>query len=301
MELAPIAGKLNLGAPRRIAEIAKHMGADIIHSHLSSASVHACTAGRQARVPVVAHVHAMSSPRWYQRADLVVACSRGVADHLRRHGLRPPVEVVYNGVSLDEFNGLPPPNHIRAALGCSETAPLIGVVASLVPRKGHRHLLEALPRLTTRWPDLTCVVVGAGPLETSLRRLAECLGVARNVRFLGFREDRIAIMQAMDLLVLPSVAIEGFGLVLVEAAVVGVPSIASNLPGIDEVVVDGVTGRLVPPADPLALSAAIGELLEKPAVRLRMGHAARQRALEQFTIDQTAAKMEDRYRRVLGL
>ncbi len=300
VEQAQICGKLNPSATARLAAIVRDFGADVIHSHLSTAALRACAAGRRTGVPTVAHVHAMNRAGWYRRADLVIACSRGVADHLRRQGLRRPIEVVYNGLLLAEFQTLRPAGEVRQELGLPRDAPIIGVVASLTRRKGHRYLLEALAALRDRWPNLLCIILGSGPLRARLCRLAERLGVSHACHFLGFRQDRLEIMQLLDLLVLPSVAIEGFGLVILEAAALGVPAVASDMPGIDEAVVNGQTGLLVPPGDSAALANAIDTLLRDDNLRQRMGQAARDRALREFTIERMAAEVENCYLRLLA-
>jgi glycosyltransferase involved in cell wall biosynthesis len=297
---AAIAGKLNLAAPRRLAALAKEMEADLLHAHLSSASLHACAARRFFPRPVVAHVHAMNRVWWYQGADVVVACSRGVAEHLCRQGLRPLVQVIYNGVRAQQLAHLPPPQDVRRALGLSPGAPVVGAVASLVPRKGHRYLLQALHLLKPRWPDLVCLLLGAGPLEAALRRLAARWGLAEGVRFLGFRANVWDFVQIMDVLVLPSLAIEGFGLCIVEAALLGVPAVASALPGVDEVVVDNQTGLLVPPGDATGLAQALARLLSDPTLRRRLGDQARRWAQERFAIERMAAEVEQLYENLLS-
>jgi glycosyltransferase involved in cell wall biosynthesis len=180
-------------------------------------------------------------------------------------------------------------------LGIPLHGPVVGCVAHLSPKKGQEHLLRAVALLKDDWPDLQCLLVGEGSMARELERLAGELGIADRVRLLGYRADVVAVMNAMDIVVLPSVAKEGLGLVLVEAALLGKATVGSDAPGIDEAVQDGVSGFLVPPGNPASLAGRIAELLENPALRDRMGMAGQKRALELFSLEAMADKLETVY------
>jgi len=281
-----IARKSNLAAPGRIARIAQEVGADLIHTHLSTASLWGSVAGRRLGIPVLAHVHALNVRWWYTMADAVATPSEGVRQHLIRQGLDPArIHVIYNGVPGERLSNLAAPEQLRSELALPQGAPVVGVVAHLSRKKGHRYLLEALGRLGDRYPQLHCLVVGEGPLRRKLQRLAKQVGVAERTHFLGYREDAVAIMQVCDLVILPSVAKEGLGICLIEAAFLGVPAVGSNAPGIDEAIVDGETGLLVPPGDARALAEALDRLLSDAQLRSRLGGNARQWAQKTFTIE----------------
>lgn len=297
----PLGGKLNLRAPRLLASLALDLQVDLFHSHLSTASLHTVRAARLSHLPAICHVHAMSGTRWYRGADLILACTEGVARHLLASGLNDvPVQVVHNGVLPEEFDQVRPPEEMRAELELAPDAPVIGIVASLTKRKGHVYLFHALQLLADEWPHLTCLCLGDGPLLGRLTKLARSLDIADQVRFLGFRDDRLDVIQICDLLVLPSTGIEGFGLCIIEAAMLGIPAIASRLPGVDEAVLDGQTGLLVPPRDPEALAQAINRLLSDRTERRQLGNKARRRVRAEFTIDAMAKATEAAYRRVLS-
>jgi len=135
-------------------------------------------------------------------------------------------------------------------------------------------------------------VGGSGPERNVLEgRAAELLG-ARAI-FLGQVPDKLDLYAACDVFALPS-HMEGFGLVYVEAAFHGVPSIGARVGGVPDAVIDGETGLLVPVGDPDALANAIGRLRDDPALRARLGEAARARAYAEFTMDRLA----DRYERI---
>lgn len=296
-----IAGKANVLAPFRIARLAREFHADVIQTHLSTASLWGSFAGKLAGVPVVAEVHALNSKRCFVYADRIVTCSGGVRQHLLAQGVAPErVEVLYNGLPPERFLNLRPVAEIRAELGLAADQPVIGCVAHLSEKKGQRHLLGALPTLCERFPSLICLLLGEGAQREELEALAGTLGVADKVRFLGFRTDAVDVMQLMDVVVLPSVAKEGLGLALVEGGFLGKATVGSNCPGIDEVVLDGETGLLVPPGDSAALAEALGRLLADPELRARCGRAGRARAEELFTLQAMAARAEAIYRDLLG-
>lgn len=296
-----IAGKANLLAPFRLAGLAREFGANIIHTHLSTASLWGSFAGKLAGVPVVAEVHALNSKACFVFADLIVTCSAGVRDHIVAQGVpRARVEVLYNGLPPERFEGLRPPGELRQQLGLRPGQPVLGVVAHLSEKKGHRYLIAALPELRRRFPGLACLMLGEGALRPELEAQAQALGVGGAVRFLGFREEAVALMQLMDVVVLPSVAKEGLGVALIEAAFLGKPGVGSDCPGIDEVIVPEETGLLVPPADSDALAAALGRLLGDAELRHRLGAAAHDRAAKLFTLSAMAERAEALYGQLLA-
>jgi len=293
---APIAGKLNLLAPSRLVALAHDLGTELFHSHLSSASMHCSRAGRRSGIPVIAHIQALSSPRWYRNADLVLVCSKAVEQHVRRRGLTGvPLRVLYDGIPLTDPSSLRAPDEVREHLGIPRGAPIIGSVAALIPRKGHTYLLEAVSLLSHRWPDLHVVFVGGGPLMAQLCQQAENLGIADRCRILGWRDDKMDLVRSFTVVAVPSVAVDGFSMTALEAAQFGIPAVASDWPGIDEAVLDGVTGLLVPPGDAEALAEALNRLLSDEVLRCRLGEQARQRVLADLTINHMAEILDGVY------
>lgn len=187
----------------------------------------------------------------------------------------------------------------RQALGLAPEQLVVMSVGRLNVMKGHRYLVEAVPELAGRFPDLAVVVLGTGHLDEALRRQAEDLGVSDRVHLLGHRPEARMLLDAADVFALPS-RHEGLPLALLEAMDAGLPVVATRIIGSDEVVVDGETGLLVRPRDPAALATALGRLLADPAARQRYGRAGRQRYLEQFTSARMAADTRAVYEQVLA-
>jgi glycosyltransferase involved in cell wall biosynthesis len=227
-------------------------------------AVCARTAGTGART--VLHVHDMVQrvPALWRLADTVLADSRAVAVPLA--GLDPVV--VHLPVDLD------PP--VATAPWPAGPGPVIGFVGRLEPRKGVLDLLAAVPAIRAGSPQARVVLIGDDPYGAAPDYTAEVLSRARaeQVTHIPWSDNAPGLMRHLDVLVLPSHQ-EPFGTVLAEAMAVGTPVVATAVDGLPEVVADGVTGRLVAPRDPVALAAAVLEVL---AQRDQMGAAAREHA-----------------------
>jgi glycosyltransferase involved in cell wall biosynthesis len=172
--------------------------------------------------------------------------------------------------------------------------PVVLCVARLEGQKGLFHLIEAASGV----PEATFLVAGDGPDRESLERHARELRVVDRVRFLGFRTDVPALLAGASVIVLPSLY-EGLPLSVLEAMAAARPVVATRIPGTDEAVADGVTGVLVPPADPAALAAAIRALVSDPERARQMGDAGRRRVLQEFDASITAGAVDGLYRELL--
>jgi glycosyltransferase involved in cell wall biosynthesis len=162
-------------------------------------------------------------------------------------------------------------------LGFSSKTPVIGAVARLVPVKGLRYLVAAMPEILRRCPETHLVLAGDGDQRSGLESLARELVVSDRVHFLGFRRDAAAVTAALNVFVLPSLN-EGLGRVLVTAMALGVPIVATKVGGVPEVVEDGRQGLLVPSADPQALGRAVTTLLTDRHWAASLGMGGRDRA-----------------------
>jgi glycosyltransferase involved in cell wall biosynthesis len=172
--------------------------------------------------------------------------------------------------------------------------PVIGAIGRLDRQKGFDVLLRALTEL----PGTGLVLVGDGPERDPLQRLAAELGLAGRVEFQGWHENARRQLGGFDVFVLPS-RFEGFPLAIVEAMLARVPVVATTVGSVPESVLDGVTGRLVAPEDPHALSFALRQLLADAGLRARMGAAGREHALN-FGLGPMARAYEALYEEVLA-
>lgn len=231
--------------------------------------------------------------------DLHIVHSRGIRDSvLRAYGKRPRrVEVVSLGIDLKRYDrGLAAPE--RVAEYRRGAGRVVGAIGRLVPQKAMHVLLDATPALLQADPATRVLIIGDGPLRAALESQAAALGVARAVRFAGYQEDVVSAYAAMDVFVLPS-RDEGFGLVFLEAMAMGVPVVGTRVIGSEDAVDHGVTGLLVPYADPAALAGAVRSLLDDPSLARRLRETATERVRRLYSREQCAAQVEGLYREML--
>jgi glycosyltransferase involved in cell wall biosynthesis len=303
---------------RATLNAAADRGADVIHAHWAiptgPAAVHAA---RRVGLPSVITMHGGDvyvnpeqgydfPTRWYVKPALRwtlrhAGALTAITEDCRRHALRAgapaeSIHLVFNGTDLRRFSPAPG-GRDRAD---SPYGPhMIFACRQLFPRKGIRFLIEAAARLKPRFPDLKVVVAGDGFERPELIHLAESLGIAEDVTFLGWvaNTDLPPYYRAAAVSVIPSLE-EGFGIPAAEAMGCETAVVASDAGGLPEVVQHGVTGLVVPRGDTPALAEAIGSLLADPDRRLAMGRAGRERALRLFDWDRTAAQFERIYAEV---
>ena len=303
----------------QIVRLLRRLRPDLVHTHTPKASLLGQWAASLAGVRHRVHtVHGLYFParmrpgrRWFYAwlerlqmmpAHLVLSQNSEDVETARRERLCDPARIRFlgNGIDLERFH---PRNRMtrdgtREALGIASTQLVVGMVGRLVREKGYLELFEAAAAVRDALPGrVTFVVVGgAEPGKADALTDADVAGWALGdaLRLLGHRDDLPALVAAMDLLVLPSHR-EGFPRVLMEAAATGLPTVATDIRGCREAVVDGATGILVPPRDPTSLAAAILGLLRDASLRDRLGGAARQLAEERFDQRQVFERVATAY------
>ena len=243
-------------------------------------------------LPVVALLKRAADSITLVRVEGVAGVSEYVRDRLSRRFrfARHKVRTIYNGVDLARFapqaEVFDLAGDAQAVAAASAPAPIrVVTVAHLIPHKGVDHLVRAVALSQVR-PSLT--VVGDGPQLEALRALARELGVSDRINFAGLRDDVNALLSGCDVFVHPAVWEEAFGLTIAEAMAAGRAVVASRTGGIPELVEDGVSGLLVPPADPAALAKALDLLGSRPDLRRKLGASARERAKQRFSLEQCA-------------
>jgi glycosyltransferase involved in cell wall biosynthesis len=277
---------------------------DVVHAHLPHAAWLARWSRLFAPAPVVIDTLHSSSTGGVGRhlgyrlsrglPHRVTAVSHSVAEsHLAmRMVRRQTMTVLPNGVDVDEWR--PDENlraEVRRELGLEDEF-LWLAVGRLDMVKDYPTLLKAMAAVPA---PARLVIAGRGPLLNNLARLSAHLGLNERVKFLGFEKSIRRWLQAADGFVLAS-RWEGLPMALLEAAAFGLPSVATDVPGSREVVLDGETGTLVPPLDASALAWAMTAMMRTPAEARRcMGARARQRVVEQFSLASSLDRWEDLY------
>jgi glycosyltransferase involved in cell wall biosynthesis len=243
------------------------------------------TAFQEASFPLAAGTWLLERPipRIYSSGD-TVAVSPSTAEDLRERGLTgSEINIVYNGVDLDRFS--PDPEVERFP------DPTVLYLGRVKRYKRVDLVLRALAELAREGVDLSFLIAGKGDDEARLRTLSLKLGLGEKVRFLGYidEDEKVRLLRKAWVHVLTSPK-EGWGISALEAAACGTPTLASNSPGLRDVVVDGQTGLLVPHADVGALADGLRALMGDPQLREGMGKAAREFA-EAYSWDDSARKM----------
>lgn len=277
--------------PLAIVQMARHIKrheVDIVHAHLSTSSVNGCLAARMAGVPGVATVHGMSGKLSFAPSTHLIAVSSEVRQHLVLQGVHESkISIVPNGL---QFRSVPADARqtARRILGVSEGEPVIGTTARLTRLKGVDHALSAFARVMQDFPNAKYVVFGDGEQRAELQELAVSLGVAHNVKWMGYREDVQDLLPALDVFVFPTLR-EAMGIAVVEAMAAGLPCVANAIGGVPEVVTAD-TGLLVSPSDPVAMADQIALLLRNPKLRRKMGSEAFERARTEYSAQRMAAR-----------
>jgi glycosyltransferase involved in cell wall biosynthesis len=186
------------------------------------------------------------------------------------------------------------PSERRRALGIPAVSFLILYVGRLAPEKGVSHLIECLSKLPQE--DVALLVVGSGDLECSLKELSQDLSVADKVTFLSHSENVADFYRLADILVLPSLELETFGLVVIEAAMCALPSIRSDLPGAHDQIVHGHSGLMYPVGDKEILLDLLTRVVEGEFELKTMGQRAQQHAIKNFTLDRMYQNFLSLYR-----
>ena len=298
----PCGGDLDAGLAVRVRRLLKAARPDVFHVHSRRGADTwglLGAAGLGAAVVVTRRVdnrdNRLAVGARLRLADAFAAISDGVRVAMVADGIPARrITVIRSAIDLERYGDCRGGGgELRRALALPADALLVAVVAQLIERKGHRVLLEALPRLVAHFPALRVVLFGRGPLEAELRARAAALGVAGHVAFAGFDEALHHKLGAMDLVVHPAL-MEGLGVALLEASACGVAIVAACAGGIPEAVRDGINGVLVPPGDAAALGDAVAALLADPARRAAMGRAGRRLMAREFSVE----AMTDAYLRL---
>lgn len=216
---------------------------------------------------------------WFGRLDSFDFLLRMPRKHL----------TIYNGIDinliqscLDAVDQL----NLRQSLGIPENALVLGCVGRLAPQKGHYFLLHAFQIFLKKYPNSKLIIIGEGVIKDNLKALAQKLKVDHATIWVGklSQNEVFSYYGMMDLFSMPSLY-EGFGLAAAEAMAAGVPVVASNIEGLNEIVVHGKTGYLVLPGDYVALADAMLRIFSKEGASKVIGHLGRENVKTHFSIE----------------
>jgi glycosyltransferase involved in cell wall biosynthesis len=310
----------------RLRRLIRELDIGVVHANRTLDLALAGPAARSAGVPVVSSIHWLGRPEdhpedehlsWARRHGemmLTVALNRSVADRIiavsgavRDSYASLPgfpadrVDVVYPGLDMH----VPIPSGdtaaaLRRTLGIEGRRPVLLNVGRLHAVKGQEHLIPAMSRIRERLPGAVLLIAGGGELHEELAGRIAAAGLGDAVRLLGMRDDVDALLGISDLLILSSES-EAAPLPLFEAMRAGLPVVATAVGGVTEIVDDGITGTIVPRADPAAIAAATVAMFAEPGTAATMGRAAREAGLARYDIRVSVRRIEAIYDSLVAL
>ncbi|MCZ7644763.1 MAG: glycosyltransferase family 4 protein [Planctomycetota bacterium] len=247
--------------------------------------------------------HAFNRWLYGKLIDHVAVSSSEIAPLLTGPGLAGAEKITTFPPStpLEPFLGARPSGALRAELGLEPGTPLVLSVGRLAPEKGHDTLVRAFRRVAAEIPAATLAIAGHGSQQEKLEALIAELGLGARVRLIGFRNDVPALYADADLAVLAPVAGESFGIALLEAYAAGKACVATDVGGVKDLVVNEVTGFLVPVGDSEAIAEALVRCLKDAALRARLAEAGKARVLEKFTPGKLADVAERLFTALAGV
>ncbi|MBI5167600.1 MAG: glycosyltransferase family 4 protein [candidate division NC10 bacterium] len=292
---------------------------DIVHTHTAKAGALGRLAAKLAGIPVILHTFHGHVLRGYygplktnifinierflaRITTCVVTLSEGQRQEILGFGIGRPdqVMIVPLGLELERFfNCHSRTGELKRELGLEAGARLVGIIARLVPIKGHHFFLEAARRVASLVPSARFLVIGDGELRADLEAMARDVGISDRVCFLGWRLDLERVYADLDLLVLSSLN-EGTPVSVIEAMAASVPVVATAVGGVKDLMEDGKTGILVPPGDIRSLAEAMVQLLEDEDKARSLAEVARRFIYPRYDTKNLITEMDRLYQRLLA-
>jgi glycosyltransferase involved in cell wall biosynthesis len=297
----------NLAAPLFVRAIIRRLKPDLVHGHSSIGGVVARSATIGTGIPVLYTGHGLSRNPWALRAeralrhhyDRFIAVSAGEREFALQSGIADADQIVVIPNGIDDRESTESSEHrLRGMLDLSPTVPVIGSVARLAAQKAPDVFIAAAAIVKARRPDAHFVLIGYGPLQTDVERLALETGLGSNFHLIDKLANARDCLSEFDIFTLPS-RFEGAPYSLLEAMRAGTPVVVTDVAGNRDAVRDGRTGLVVPPDDPAALADALLKLMDDDSLRERLASGARA-ALPQFDLASMVRATERVYGELRG-
>lgn len=289
---------------------------DLVHSHTSKAGFLTRLAARLTGVPVIVHtIHELPQnatrsalkKRFYWLLEKLAApwshhlitVSRVNQAQILREGIcrAEKLALIPGGLPLEKYRPARSAEAVRSEWGLPAGARVLGMAGRLEPAKGHGDLLQAFARITD--PSAHLMIMGTGPLRPALEARTRQLGLEGRVHFLGWVDDLITAMAALDLFVLSS-HYEGLGVVLLEALALGVPVVSTCVGGTQDIIEHEVTGLFAPPHQPEQLAGQVQRLLDDPALARRLAQAGQEKVRRDYRAEDADHKVLELYQRLVN-
>lgn len=296
-----------------LLDLVRQAAPDLVHANsLAMGRLTGSVAGRLT-APTTSHLRDIIHVSASAMADLnrnrrLFAVSQATRDaHVARGMDADRVVVVRNGIDLERFQPRPRQGWLRQELRLPDSAVMLATIGQIGLRKGQDVLAEAAPAIVRAIPEAHFLVLGTRSstkaesieFEQAIHQRFAGQGLTPHLHCLGYRDDVAALLTEIDLLVHPANQ-EPYGRVLLEAAASGVPVVATDVGGTSEIVLNSVTGQLVPPRDPNALATSVTRLLLDRRLMQSMSLAARERAVSEFEISGSARRLAEEWKKTLA-
>lgn len=312
IDLLPLRARYDIRSIFDIKRLLKKYDVAILHCHGYKSDVLGFFAAMFTKVKLVTTLHGWwvgkeLKSRFHNFLDLfiiryfdrIVSVSQPLAEKLSRDKtLKIKTTVIPNCVDSKKFETAKDSIIIRKNLNITPHAKVMGTVSRLTQEKGHSYLLEAFAKIVADFKDTVLLILGEGPLKSSLINKARELGIEDKVIFAGFRDDVADIIATMDIFVMPSIS-EGLPMAILEAMAAKKPIVASAVGGIPLVIKDRETGILIKPKDSDSIYEALTHLLKDEKLALEIAANARKLLENEFTVDVMIRKYENLYRGLL--
>lgn len=312
-ELLPWGHLRNLpGAVYRLVKAVRAVRRPVLHSHDTRSDLVALIVSRLTGAPFIISNHAWHPAdfkrkvleairaRLMRHADRIISVSRDTHEETLAKGIAPEkCMAMYSGIDLEPYRNAVSRQAARERTGIAEDVFLIGNIARLWPEKEQASLIEAAAILHPRYPQMRFVIIGDGPLMGDLQERVQSLGLQDVVLLPGFEEDFVTALAAMDCFAFPSSA-EGTPMVIYSAMMMAVPIVASPVSGVGELLEDGVSALLVPPADAASMAAAIERIYLQPELAASLGQAAKTAVEENYSAEKAVRGLEALYCELAG-
>lgn len=304
-------GRFDFRVVSRLAEVIRDRNIDVIHTHGYKSDILGLLAAKKTGIACVSTPHGFSGNVGFKLAtfirigahmlryfDQVVPLSEELMDDMKRFKVpEAKTSFIRNGVDLKEIDAtlasLPQKNNVDSG------SRVIGFIGQMIPRKGIPDLIEVFDQLYKQEPDIQLQLLGDGSQRQELEAQAAELSSAKAVEFLGFRSDRLELLSKFSLFVMTS-SLEGIPRCMMEAMAVGIPVVAYDIPGVDQLVEHGKTGLLAPFGDKTALEACCKQALSDPLLAQSLSHNARQMIHERYSAARMADEYEALFRKLVG-
>lgn len=318
VDVIDMRSKFNVSAFQAMKKLLLQHQVEIVHTHGVRANLVGRFGARMAGIKsIVTTVHSVLEqdyPAFWARITnqlmeqmtlssvrQFVTVSEGLKTDLVAKGIsRDKITTIYNGIDFSRFKQTGQGNEWRQELGISPDKQVVGILARLHPVKGHQYFLEAADCIRKSHPNVHFLIVGSGLGKDEVLDQVHRLNLEEQVTLTGFVDDIVGIYDLLDVLVISSLS-EGFGLTAVEAMAMRVPVVATQVGGLPEIIQDGQSGFLVPPADSLALAEKILRLLDDEQLAQSMATTALHWAESKFTVQAMVDQTQELYTQILQI